>query len=222
VQSFEEASQFLETFLSEFGLSTCSNGNMIPASGELLFFATQLFFEIERFVNLKEQEIIQKLGDRREKFGSDQTSPRVQLPGYRYLLGIHAIECIGRTSHNCGVVVMLNLLGIAEPELKELAIDPFATWEELTSQEREKIAQCEQSFAMWGGAAMLAEGVRFERLAIAPAASCQLREKAKAILNADPQIKQRQFCRKLHIGDKIGGELYRDLTGKQKQHRNTN
>jgi len=69
---------------------------------------------------------------------------------------------------------------------------------------------------------MLAEGVRFERIGIR-AAPCNdsLRAKGDQILEKHPNIKQREFCRKLKIGNQEGGHLYRTLTGKQKQHRNT-
>ena len=50
----------------------------------------------------------------------------------------------------------------------------------------------------------------------------KLYEKGRRILQQEPEIKNRQFCRKLGVGDTRGGDIYRTLTGKKKQHRNTN
>lgn len=164
MKSFEEASEFLETFLANFGMDEYCGDEFSPASGELLFQAFQSFGEIEYFVKAKEPEIIKRLGDRREKFESNRTPPMAQLPGYRYLRGM---ECFGRTSHSCGVVVMLNLINAAFP-LGDPSrdIDQSATWKTLPNPDRQRIGLCERSFSTWGGAVMLAEGVNYERTAI--------------------------------------------------------
>jgi len=116
-----------------------------PASGELLFRAVQSSDKIESWVNATESQITKTLGDRRENFSSDQTSPRVQLRGHQYLVGIHRIECIGRTSHSCGVLVMSNLISMAIPVDDPLRhCSAVATWESLPDVERDRLAVCEQ------------------------------------------------------------------------------
>ena len=222
MKSFEEASQFLETFLNCFGSGTCVDGDILPASGELLFQAFQSFHEIEEAINAKEPEIIKQLGDRREKFESDRTSPMVMLPGHRYLLNI---DCMGLTSHSCGVLVMLNLINDAIPiSDPSHGISECATWETLTNSEKGRIAQCERSFSTWGCAHMLAGGVQFERIAIrkSPQSDPDLEQAGQKILDENRGIKQREFCRAVGISNKVGGELYRKLTGKEKQSRNRN
>ena len=113
MKSFSESSVFLETFLLNFSIGTSvDGGDILPATGELLFQAYQSFCEIEKAINAKESEIIRRLGDRREKFQSDQTRCRQELPGKRYRL---SIECFGCSSHSCGLCVMLNLINEAFP-----------------------------------------------------------------------------------------------------------
>ena len=164
MESFEDASEFLEKFLLNFGIGKNGGDQYFPPSGELLFQAYQSFHKIEEAINAKEPEIIKRLGDRREKFESDQTPPMAKLPGYHYQLGL---QCFGTTSHSCGVLVMLNLINEAIPADDSLRdIDESATWGMLTNPEKERIALCEQSFSTWGGAISLAQGVRFERIAI--------------------------------------------------------
>ncbi len=221
MKSFEEASQFLETFLSSFGIGTCVDGDILPASGELLFQAYQSFHEIEEAINAKEPEIIKQLGDRREKFESDRTSPMVKLPGQRYLLNI---DCIGRTSHSCGVLVMLNLINDAIPVSDPArSISQCATWKTLTNSERGRIAQCEQSFSTWGGAHMLADGVQFERIAIrkSPQSDAQWTPEAEAearrLIDAKIVKSATALQERLSINRQVSQELFRHITGKQKK-----
>lgn len=162
--TFEQASEFLEAFLRYFGMTLYSGTLEIPPTGERLFVARQLFSEISNVVEAAEPAILKKLGDRRESFTTDRDPPKVMLPGYRYFQDIRRIECSGRTSHGCGVVVMLNLLNDVETDLP--AVDFSGEWLRLPKRQQQKFALCERSFATWGGASMLADGVQFERVAI--------------------------------------------------------
>ena len=49
-----------------------------------------------------------------------------------------------------------------------------------------------------------------------------LEQAGQKILDENRGIKQREFCRAVGISNKVGGELYRKLTGKEKQSRNRN
>jgi len=55
-----------------------------------------------------------------------------------------------------------------------------------------------------------------------PDSDDQIRIRARKIIEMTPNIKQRQFCRELGISDETGGDIYRALTGKEKQRRNRN
>lgn len=50
----------------------------------------------------------------------------------------------------------------------------------------------------------------------------ELLQKGQQILTMHKNIKNREFCRALQVGNTIGGEIYRQLTNKPKQPRNRN
>lgn len=204
MDSFREASEFLELFVRDMGVGKVEYGKPVFPSGEILFSAIKWQDKIAAFVSAEEHAILKKLGDRREVYHSSR------------------INCFGESSHSCGVCMMIN---VVDDSIPDFTVDASTDWVKLDSREKQWFADAEFE---WNAdhsvaALMLAAGIQAERLAVQPPGwSSAVLTKGREILDATPGVKQREFCRLIQMQNTPGGELYRHLTGKTQQPRNFN
>ena len=148
IESFNDASAFLEFFIDTVGLGFLNETTheYFDPTGEVLHTAARWFTKIESIVLSEERPIIELLGDRRQ---------RCTVPKF-------GIDCAGITSHSCGVLVVLNLLGECSTD------DPFdchVDWAQLTLEQQQWFATTEQQLNGCTGPDFhaLADGIQLER-----------------------------------------------------------